>query len=262
MSAYIYHVIYEFRAGLRDRSHLLMTYLFPLVFFVLVGGIMMKLNPLFIKTMIPAMTVFALMSSFLLSEPSGLVSQRESGVLRSYRINGVPGWAALTAPLIANMGHLVLVTMIIALVGHYAFGAALPVDLGRFALVWIAAAAAHASLGALIAVIASSSRFVVLVSQLVFIPSIMLGGLMMPTEILPPALARLSLLFPASYAMRAFSGGNGWAAAVAALGLGALLAMGCALSLYEWDVKSGRPAARKLLALVALLPYAAFALLG
>jgi ABC-2 type transport system permease protein len=262
VSAFIHHVVYEFRSGLRDRSHLLLTYLFPLVFFALIGGIMTKLNPFFLKVMIPAMSVFALMSSFLLSEPSGLVSQREGGVLRSYRINGVPGWAALAAPLAANIGHLALVTVIISLAGRYVFGAALPADLGRFVLVWIAAAAAHAALGALIAVIASSSRSVVLVSQLLFIPSIMLGGLMMPAQILPPALARLSLLFPASHAMRAFGGGNGWETATAILGLGALLASVSALLLYDWEPKSGRPAARKFLALAALLPYAVPALLG
>jgi len=96
----------------------------------------------------------------------------------------------------------------------------------------------------------------------VFIPSLMLGGLMMPTEILPPALARLSMVFPASHAMRAFGGGGGWEAATAILGLGALLASACALLLYDWEPQGGRPAARKLLALVALLPYAASALLG
>jgi hypothetical protein len=47
----------------------------------------------------------AVMCSFLLSLPGGLVAARYSGTLRSYRISEVSSWAALAAPTIASLGH-------------------------------------------------------------------------------------------------------------------------------------------------------------
>lgn len=269
MSAFLHQIVYEFRSGLRDKSLLLMNYLFPLLFFALVGGLMAKVNPGFTPTMIPAMSLFALMCSSLLSSPSSLVAARDSGLLRSYRINGVPAWAALAAPPLANLAHMVLATAAIAAAGRLAFGAPLPADWAWFALSWFASWAALAGLGALIGTLSPSPRAAILVSQLVYIPSIILGGLMVPASALPDGLAAVSRLFPASHAMRAFSGAGAGAAPLAAAALpslvlllaGAALAFGVSLALYEWDQKNARPQARKLLALVALLPYAASMLL-
>jgi ABC-2 type transport system permease protein len=260
MKAFIHHLVYEFRAGLRDRSQLLMNYLFPLVFFALMGGLMTRVNPGFGATMLPAMSVFALMCTTLLSLPSSLVAARDSGLLRSYRINGVPSWAALAAPQLANLVHMAIVTAIIVLAGRFAFKATLPASWPAFILAWLAAALSLAGLGSLIASVASSSRAAILASQLVFIPSILLGGLMMPASILPAGLAKVSVIFPATHAMRAFAGGQTGNLSLLFLAAGAVLSFAAALFLYEWDPKNGRPAARKALGLVALAPYALAAL--
>jgi ABC-type multidrug transport system, permease component len=257
MSAFAYHVGYEFKSGIRDKSHLFMNYLFPLVFFALAGALMSRLDPSFAGRVVPAMAVFAVMCSFLLAMPSGLVTARDSGLLRSYRINGVPSWAAILAPSLANAAHMALATLIIAVVARATMGAPAPADWGSFGLAWLAMSAAIAGLGALIGVLAGSARAATLVAQCVYLPSIILGGLMTPPGALPPSLERLSLLFPARHAMRAFAGAQGSALSLTALGLSALLSFGAALALYEWDGKNSRGAGRKLLALVALLPYAA-----
>ena len=45
MNAFFHHFAYEFKTDIRDRSRLLMLYLFPLVFFALIGSLMTPLNP-------------------------------------------------------------------------------------------------------------------------------------------------------------------------------------------------------------------------
>ncbi len=84
---------------------------------------------------------------------------------------------------------------------------------------------------------------------------------MTPPGALPPALDRLSLLLPARQAMIAFAGGRGALASLLVLAAGALLSFAAAARLFEWDDARGR-GARRLWALVALLPYAASALLS
>jgi ABC-2 type transport system permease protein len=257
MSAFAYHIGYEFKGGLRDKSHLFMNYLFPLLFLVLVGAFMTRLDPSFSGRIVPAMTIFAVMCAFLLSMPTSLVAARDSGMLRSYRINGVPAWAAIASPAIANIGHMAIISVIIALVSALAFGAPPPANWALWASTWVAMSAAIAGLGALIGVISSSNRAATLFAQCVYLPSIILGGLMTPPGILPPMLDRFSLLFPARHAMRAFAGGPGAAVSIAALVIGSAVAFALAAFLFEWDGNNARPGARKLLALLAFAPYAA-----
>ncbi len=256
MRAFLHHLAFEFRSGLRDKGHLLMNYLFPLVFFGLMGGLMSGINPGFRQTLIPAMSLFALMCGNLLSLPTALVASRENGLFRAYRINGVPSWAALSVPPLANLIHMALVTAMIAILGHLFFAAPLPASWSWFCLSWLAVETSLAGFGVLIATLASSSRSVVLISQLVYIPSIVLGGLMMPASILPAGLARLSRALPATHGMEAFAGGPDAGASLAILAAGALVSFGASLLVYEWEPRSGRPVGRKLLGLLALAPYA------
>jgi hypothetical protein len=142
MNAYLHHFSYEFRAGVRDKSLMFMNYLFPLAFFALAGALMSGINPGFNQYMIPAMSVFAVMSCFLLGMPSSLVASRDAGVLRSYRINGVPGWTSLAMPVAANVIHMAVITGTISLIGSVAMSAQLPDHVGVFVLGWVLGTAA------------------------------------------------------------------------------------------------------------------------
>ena len=45
MSGFAIHLGYQLRSTLRSPSQLLMSYLFPLAFYALMGAVMTKLNP-------------------------------------------------------------------------------------------------------------------------------------------------------------------------------------------------------------------------
>jgi ABC-2 type transport system permease protein len=45
MNAFAHHLSYDFKTDIRDKSKLLMFYLFPLVFFFIAGGLMASINP-------------------------------------------------------------------------------------------------------------------------------------------------------------------------------------------------------------------------
>ena len=48
MTAFINHFSFEFRTGIRNKQLLLMNYLFPLGFFLMMGFVMAGINPLFL----------------------------------------------------------------------------------------------------------------------------------------------------------------------------------------------------------------------
>ena len=54
--------------------------------------------------------------------------------------------------------------------------------------------------------VSANSRATVLWSQLIFLPSMLLGGLMMPLSLLPPSVLAVSALLPPAQAMQAFMG--------------------------------------------------------
>jgi ABC-2 type transport system permease protein len=240
----------------------MMNYLFPIGLYVMMGLLMTELNPPFVETMIPAMIIVAIMSGTVLSLPNPLVTAREAGIFRSYKINGVPAISILTIPALTTVLHMVAVALIITTTAPLFFGAPPPINWPGFILFFLLAAFAHAGLGMLISVISSSTRAVVLWSQLIFLPSMMIGGLMIPYSMLPGALGKVALLLPATHAMNAFQGlaqNQGIAFdplwSVLILLVGGILSFGLANYLFCWDshnkTRRGHPA----LALLALLPY-------
>ena len=58
MTAFTTHFTFEFRTGIRNRSLLFLTYLFPLIFYLMMGFIMPSLNPMFLPGLVPAMVTF------------------------------------------------------------------------------------------------------------------------------------------------------------------------------------------------------------
>ena len=266
MKAFAHHLAYDFKTGIRDRSKLLMYYLFPLVFFVLVGGLMASLNPGFKQTMLPAMALFAYMCASLLSVPMLLVTAREAGVFRSYRINGVPAASIVSIPVISTAVHMALVSVIICLAGARFYGGVAPSHLGGFIAAAALSFAAFAGIGTLIGVAATNNTAATLFCQVLYIPSIMLGGITVPLSVLPAGLQKVSLLFPATHCMRVFMGlgmpgstGTPWGS-IAVLGAAALISFVLAAALFSWDSRATAPSRKAWAGLLAAVPFVIAAL--
>ena len=262
MTAFANHFSFEFRTGIRNKTLLLMNYLFPLGFYLMMGFVMPQINPTFQANIIPSMVVFAILAATMLGLPDPLVNARENGIFRSYKINGVPSTAILLIPGLTTMLHLVIVAAIIVITAPVLFNAPMPVNWSNFILVFLAMTTACTGLGVLIGIISPSSRLTVLYSQLVFIPSMLLGGLMLPYSMLPDAAGRISRLLPATQAMNAFSGlamgttadFNPWGSVVILL-LSGLVAFSLAIYLFSWDSKNTTRRGHPVLALLVLVPF-------
>lgn len=262
MSAFTTHFSYEFKTGIRNKNLLLMNYLFPLGFYLMMGFIMPGINPLFKETMIPAMITFAILASTLLGLPDPLVSARENGIFRSYKINGVPATSILLIPGLTTGLHLAIVTLIITFSAPWLFEARIPVNGLSFFMAIVALSMACSGIGLLIGVVSPSTRMTVLYSQIVFIPSMILGGLMLPFNMLPEAAQRVAQLLPSTHAMNAFNGlamgatadFDPWASVIM-LATSGLLAFALALYLFSWDNKNSQRRGHPALALLSLLPY-------
>ena len=269
MTAFASHFAFEFRTGFRNKNLLLMNYLFPLGLYVMMSLIMPAVNPLFKAVIIPGMITFGMMASTLLGMPDPLVTAREAGIFRSFKINGIPALNILMVPTLSTILHVCVVSLIITLTAPFFFDAPPPVNYPLFALVILAGAVALAGLSVLIGVVAANSRMTVLYSQVIFLPSMIIGGVMLPIDMLPDAAAKIARLFPSTHLMSAFAGlAMGGEAPISPWGslltlvAGGVTAFFLALFLFRWDSQNSGWRAHPAVALLALLPYAAWLFIG
>jgi len=228
----------------------------------MMGYVMAEINPLFLDTMTPAKVIFAILAATLLGIPDPLVNARENGIFRSYKINGVPAISILVIPSLTTIVHLVIVAAIITATAPLLFDAPAPVNYLNFVFVFVAFAFSLAGLSVLIGVVSPNSRVTVLYSQIFFIPSIILAGMMFPYEMLPTVVGKIAQLLPATHAMNAFKrlamGGaadfNPWMSVIL-LFVSGFLAFGLAVYLFNWDRLNATRRGHPLLGLLSLVPF-------
>lgn len=264
MSAFTNHFLFEFKTGIRNSSAMLMLYLLPMGFYAAMGFIMVEINPGFKELLIPSMIIFAIMSSMILGFPTGLVEARESGIYRSYKINGVPAISILIIPALSVGFHGLITSAIIALTAVPLFDAAPPQNWLALLLISLLVVFTFSTLGMLIGVVSSTSRAVVLWSQLIYLPSILLGGMMIPLSLIPEAFQKVSGLLPSAYAMQAFQAYafqqetiiEPWVTITVLLASG-ILALALSIFLFSWDSRNDSRSKSPLLGLLVLVPYVA-----
>ncbi|AEV28131.1 ABC-2 type transporter [Sphaerochaeta pleomorpha str. Grapes] len=261
MSAYSYHLMYDIRTGLRDKSLMLMNYLFPLGFLLLAGLFMTQVNPFFKDIMIPGMILFGIMSSTLLNLSSIQIQARETGIFRSYRVNGVKLWSLVSIPILSSSIHSVLVSAIVTVLSLFLFDAAAPVNWWWFFVVLVTCAVCLSTIGMLIGIVSPSARAGILLAQMVFIPSVILGGLMVPAAMIPANLQFIVSLLPASHGIQAFNNlsmgsGNGKFEPLVILLVSSVVNLVLCLALFQWEA-GNHAGKKKFFGLLALLPFLA-----
>ncbi len=208
------------------------------------------------------MVVFAAMTGTILGLPNPIVESREAGIYRSFKINGVPAPSILAIPALTPVFHSIIVATIITLTAPTLFKGLAPANWTSFALLTVLMAFPCGAIGALIGVISSNTQVTVLWSQSIFLPSMLVGGMMLPVSLLPESIRPFSLLLPTTHAMQAFQGlayGQQTvinpAVSVGVLLTSGLLAFGLAIYLFNWDSRNQSRRGHPLLALLFLVPY-------
>jgi ABC-2 type transport system permease protein len=261
MKAELNHVGFEFKSVVRDKSLLLMNYLFPLAFYFMMALIMPTINKNFNKTMMQGMIVFTIMVSTLLGMPNPIVSYKEKGIYRSYKIYGVDIKAVLFIPVFTTAIHITIVSMIIVVTSVTIFHSTMPHNYLGFIASYLIVLFSFLGLGTLLGVCSPNSRVTVLLAQLIFLPSMMLGGIMMPTDILSKSIQKISNIFPSTHSMNLFNNiaynnksVNSSTNSILTLICGGALAFIFAAYLFTWDTTSEKTN-KKVLGFVAILPY-------
>lgn len=209
MNAFLYGISLQWKLDLRNRGVLLTYYVVPLVFFLFIGGIFTSINPEAYKTLIPAMTVFGVSMGAFLGAPAPLVELYGSEMKKAYKVGGIPLWTAAVGNLISGLIHLMIMSALIFLIAPVAFHAEVPTSAFTYFVTLAVFIAACLSIGTLLGLFVKSSSKLTMISQIIFLPSIMLSGIMFPANMLPQVLQSIGKIFPATWGFISLCG-SGW----------------------------------------------------
>ena len=202
MSGFLYSVALQWKLDIRSKSLLVTCYIVPIIFFLLMGGILTSVMPEMNKTLIQSMIVMCVSMGAFIGLPPSLIETYGSDVKKVYKANGVPLYSGLVTMFLSAFLHLMISCVIILLLAPILFDASLPVQLPFFFFSLAIYIMVSLSIGSILGLIVKNQAKLTMIAQLVFLPSIMLSGIMFPIELLPDFLKTIRYIYPASWGYR------------------------------------------------------------
>ncbi|MER5355651.1 ABC transporter permease [Kitasatospora sp. NPDC002551] len=153
---------------------------------------------------VPAMAMSMCLTMLSLNLlPTTLATYREKGILRRMAASPVHPVNLLLAQLVINLATAVVAALLVLGVGRFAFDTALPEQVPAFLLTFALGAWALFSVGLVVAAIAPGSRAATSIGLSLLFPSLFFGGVFLPKEQLPDAVARIGDYTPLGATLQA-----------------------------------------------------------
>lgn len=202
MNGFLYGVALQWKLDIRSKSLLVTCYIVPLIFFLVMGGIFTSVMPEMRSTLIQSMIVMSVSMGAFIGLPPSLIEIYGSDVKKVYKANGVPIYLGLVTMFLSAFVHLMISCIIILLLSPILFEAALPIQFPFFLLALAIYIIVSLSIGSILGLAVKNQAKLTMIAQLVFLPSIMLSGIMFPIELLPDFLETIGHISPASWGYR------------------------------------------------------------
>ena len=202
MKGFLYSLALQWKLDIRSKSLLVTYYIVPLIFFLLMGGIFTSVMPEMGSTLIQSMIVMSVSMGAFLGLPPSLIETYGSDIKKIYKANGVPIHLGLVTMVFSAFLHLIMTCTVILLLAPILFKANLPSQLPLFFLALGNYIFVSLSIGSILGLTVKNQAKLTMIAQLVFLPSIMLSGIMFPSNLLPDFLQAIGRLFPASWGYR------------------------------------------------------------
>ena len=202
MNCFLYSLVLQWKLDIRSKSLLVTFYIVPLLFFLIMGGIFTSVIPGMGSTLIQSMIVMSVSMGAFLGLPPSLVEIYGSDIKKIYNANGVPIYLGLVTMVLSAFVHLMMTCIVILLLAPILFKASLPTQLPIFLLSLTIYIIVSLSIGSILGLTVKNQAKLTMIAQLVFLPSIMLSGIMFPITLLPDFLQVLGRLFPAYWGYR------------------------------------------------------------
>lgn len=207
MKALFYSLALQVRLDIRNKYILITYYVVPLLFFLFIGGIFSSINQTSRENLVQSMVVFSVTMGAILGTPIALTELYGGEIKKSYKAGHIPMWIVVVNNFISAFINLFIVSIIILLTAPLIFSAVVPKDMLVYFVSLICFLLASISIGTILGLVVKSASKLMLIGQIVFLPSLMLSGIMFPTSMLPDFLAKVGYVFPATIGFKSMSSG-------------------------------------------------------
>jgi ABC-2 type transport system permease protein len=239
MSALLHQLAISLRLHARNRMALIYGYLFPTIFLVSFWVLYRFEQVPLVRHVGELLTVTAL-GGACFGLPTTMVSERERGVWRRYRLTPVSTATLVSGTVVARY-LLLVVAGLLQLVLAMGLGMPLPRHPLDLFVAFTLVAFAFIGLGLVIAMMADNVPAVQALGQCIFLPMLIIGGVAVPLASLPDWAQALSAFFPGRYAVDALqscvTGAGLGSAGFSVLALVLIGAAGClaGAKMFRWD---------------------------
>ncbi len=232
-------VLLGLRLAFRNRMALIYGFIFPLIFLGAYAALY-RHDEVPIALHLGELLTVTILGGACFGLPTTLVSEREKGVWRRYRLSPAPLWVLIAATLKTRF-ILILAAALLQIGLALSMGMPFPAHPLGLLVAFALTAFAFMGLGMIIAALADNVPAVQALGQCIFLPMLIVGGVAVRLSALPDWALHLSTFLPGRYAVAAMQSN------VAGQGLGAvgfdllaLLLIGAAamiagLRLFRWD---------------------------
>jgi hypothetical protein len=223
----------------RNRMALFYGYLFPTIFLV-AFWVLYRHERVPIARHLGELLTIGVLGGACFGLPTTMVSERERGVWRRYRLAPVAPWSVVASTVSARY-VLLLTAGLLQILLAMVIGMPAPSNVFGLWVAFTCVAFAFLGLGLVIAMLADNVPAVQALGQCIFLPMLIIGGVAVPLSSLPDWAQHLSAFFPGRYAVEALqASATGGGPGGAAFSLLALLVIGAAGSLagarlFRWD---------------------------
>lgn len=208
MSAFIYGLILRIKLDFRNRGILLTYYVIPLLFFAFMGAIFSSITPDSKTTLIQALTIFGVSMGAFLGTPLPLVELYGSEIKKAFKVGGIPMWIPAINNFISALFNLLVVSVIIYFVAPIAFGATVPPNAFNYFVSLTIFIMVSLAIGTVLGLLVKSQSKLTMFAQIIFLPSLMLSGIMFPASMLPTVIESAGKIFPATMGFKIMTSGN------------------------------------------------------
>jgi ABC-2 type transport system permease protein len=199
MGAFLYGVLLQWKLDLRNKGILLTYYVVPLVFFGFIGGIFTSITPESKESLIQSMSIFGITMGAVLGAPIPISETYGSELKRAYQVGNIPMFIPVINNLFSAFVHLFIMSTIIYLAAPVAFDASVPSSALAHFLLLAVFIVASLSIGVILGLTIKGTSRLTMASQFIFLPSLMLSGIMFPAKMLPSPLAAAGKILPATW---------------------------------------------------------------
>ena len=148
--------------------------------------------------------------SALIGLPPSLGEVYGGEIKKVYKANGVPLSLGVVTQFISSFIHTLFVCLIVFAVAPFVFKAELPANLPLYFCSLVVLLCVTLAIGCIIGLLIKTQAKQTMVAMIIFLPSVMLSGIMFPATMLPDFMQYLAYIFPATIGFQAMTAFEVW----------------------------------------------------